>query len=70
MCILLIALTGKAFSFIAGFCLFIGFLAGILWMAGGSTEPKYKESKVINLDEYETFDQPRYEWRKETSVNN
>lgn len=70
--ILLITLTNFTLAFIISFCLAAGFFIGCIWMAS-ETKPRVYEgdSKLIDLDEYETFEIPKQSWRgKKETVNN
>lgn len=75
--ILLITVTTKTLAFILGFTGLIGFIVGCCFMNWGEMHDQaQQDADVINLDEYETFDsnkyplRPKYDWRKETTVNN
>jgi len=69
--ILLLAISDKLLAFIILFCGAIGFIAGVCFMEWGKmADQAREEADPINLDEYETFEDKRYEWRKETPINN
>jgi len=65
---LLISVSNVALGFMLCTTGSIFFLLGCGYMARGRNVPEKEESKVVSLEDYETFESSKYEWEKE-SVN-
>lgn len=68
--LLLLAITEKTLTFIIVFSICLGIIIGEFWRHIKKRD-KYEAPKVINLDEYETFEIDPQEWReKKKTVSN